>query len=106
MIIDLEHARHCYEEIVKLTKKHNGKVVIFVGFDIDSLCSLRILVALLRADNIKYEIIPVMNYDQLDLKLEEFKVSYGSIGNDSHKGTKAFVMINCGGTRDLSKYWF
>jgi len=106
MIIDLEHARHCYEEIVKLTKKHNGKVVIFVGFDIDSLCSLRILVTLLRADNIKYEIIPVMNYDQLDSKLEEFKVSYGSIGNDSHKAIKAFVMINCGGTRDLSKHWF
>lgn len=106
MIILIEDARHCYEEIVKRTKKYNGKVVIFVGFDIDSLCSLRILVALLRSDNLKYEIIPVMNYGQLDAKLDEFKKSFDSIGSDSNKETKAFVMINCGGTRDISKSWF
>jgi len=106
MIITIENARSCYEEIVNKCKKSNGKVVIFVGFDIDSLCSLRILISLFRSDNIKYEIIPVMNYDQLDLKLEEFKKSFETIGNDSNKNIKAFVMINCGGTRDISKYWF
>jgi cell division control protein 45 len=96
MIIALENARALYEQIVKRTKSFNGKVIIFVGYDIDSLCALRILVALLRADWVKYEIVPVMNYDQLDSKIEDYK----------NTDARSFVMINCGGTRDMSKYWF
>ena len=63
MIILLENARICYEEILKKAKHKKEKVIIFVGFDLDSMCSLRILVNLLKSDAIKYEIIPVMNYD-------------------------------------------
>jgi cell division control protein 45 len=96
MIIPLENARALYEQIVKRTKSSNGKVIIFVGYDVDALCALRILVVLLRADWVKYEIVPVMNYDQLDLKIEDYK----------NTDAKSFVMINCGGTRDMSKYWF
>ena len=97
MIIALENARVCYDEIVKRVKRYNGKVIIFVGYDIDALCTLRILVILLRADWLKYEIVPVMNYDQLDQKIEEYK---------NNSSIKSFIFINCGGTRDITSYWF
>jgi cell division control protein 45 len=97
MIIQLENARICYDEIVKRVKKYNGKVIIFVGYDIDALCTLRMLVFLLRGDWLKYEIVPVMNFDQLDQKIEEYK----TIGY-----VKSFILINCGGTRDMTKHWF
>ena len=71
MIIELELARETYEKIKEKVKKKNGKIIIIVSFDIDALCSLRILVALLRADNIRYEVIPVMNYSMIERKFED-----------------------------------
>src|SRR5690348_255186 len=110
MIIRLDNARSTYEEIIRRVKQANGKVVIFLGFDIDSLCSLRILVSLLRADNVRYEIVPVMNYIILENKLEEFKKTFHNNPLDNKvsnsRDIKAFIMINCGGSRDMSKMWF
>jgi cell division control protein 45 len=103
MIIKLEKAANFYSDFVNRLKRSNGKVIIFVGFDIDSLCSLRILVNLLRTDNIQYDIIPVMTHSHVDTKLEEIKKIYEE---SMEKQIKAFVMINCGGTRDMSNKWF
>jgi cell division control protein 45 len=103
MIIKLEKAANFYSDFVNRLKRSNGKVIIFVGFDIDSLCSLRILVNLLRTDNIPYDIIPVMSHTHIDTKLDELKKIYEE---SLQKEIKAFVMINCGGTRDMTKKWF
>jgi hypothetical protein len=55
------------------------------------------LKTLLRLNNIKYIVIPVINHIQLNEKIEEKKNS-----ND----IASIIMINCGGANDLTKYWF
>ena len=108
MLISLENAGECYTHIVKKVKYNNGKIIIFVGFDIDSLCTLRILITLLRGDNVRYEIIPLMNNDQLEFKISDLEKSYYStveVGSGS-KDIKAIIMINCGGNMDISHKWF
>ena len=100
MIMKFEEARKIYDIIVKRIKKSNGKILIFVGFDIDALCALRILVCLLRIDHIKYEIIPIESYCQFDTKLDELKKCYEK--NFNERDIKAIFLINCDGTRDMS----
>ena len=101
MIIKIDNARICYDEIIKKIRKKNGRLLIFVSFDVDSICSIRLLKNLLRIDSIKFEIIPVMNYDILDKNLEEYRKI-----NDEKKDISSIIMLNCGGTIDLSNYWF
>jgi len=102
MIIKIEDARICYDEILKKTRRiKGGRLLIFVGFDIDSICSLRLLIMLIRADTIKFEIIPVFNYENLEKKIEDYRKSY-----EKNKDIASIVMLNCGGTLDLTKHWF
>lgn len=102
MIIKIEDARICYEEILKKVKRiKGGRILIFVGFDIDSICSLRLLIMLIRVDSIKFEIIPVFNYENLEKKIEDYRKSY-----DKNKDIGSIVMLNCGGTLDLTNHWF
>ena len=104
----LENARICYEEIRSKSYKKKGKVIILVGFDIDSLTSLRILVALLKSDGIQYEIIPIYNSISWKKKIEYFNPDlYNSNTNkQNNQPTCAFVLLKCVGTLDMSKYWF
>jgi len=97
MILKIENARICYEEILKKAKQYQGLILIFTSFDIDSICTLRILSALLKPQNVRYEFIPVSNYDQLDQKIEEKKLV---------ENIASIILINCGGSKDLTKYWF
>lgn len=102
MIIKIEDARACYDEIVKrIRRKKGGRLLIFVGFDIDSICSLRLLIMLIRVDSIKFEIIPVFNYENLEKKIEDYKKSH-----ERNNDICSIVMLNCGGTLDLSNHWF
>lgn len=96
MIIQIQNAGICFQEIIKLLNKPEDSVIIFVSFDVDALCTLRILCNLLKHFNKTYSIFPVISLDQMDMKINE---SEGS-------NTKAFIMINCGGSKDLTKYWF
>jgi len=102
MIIKIEDARICYEELLKkVRKKKGGRLLIFVGFDIDSICSLRLLLVLLRVDSIKFEIIPVFNYENLEKKIEDYK----KLSEDKNE-IGSIIMLNCGGTLDLTNHWF
>lgn len=102
MIIKIEDARACYDEMIKRIRRiKGGRLLIFVGFDIDSICSLRLLIMLIRADSIKFEIIPVFNYENLEKKIEDYKKSY-----EKNKDIGSIVMLNCGGTLDLTNEWF
>ena len=99
MIILLEKAHIWYEIINNRIKKHsNGKIIIIVSRNIDSLTALRILVGLFKSDVIPYEIIPVQNYDEVDKEIINCQKMEDEI--------KGFVFINCIGEIDLTKYWF
>ncbi len=102
MIIKIEDARACYDEIIKRIRRiKSGRLIIFVGFDIDSICSLRLLIMLIRVDSIKFEIIPVFNYENLEKKIEDYRKSY-----EKNKDIGSIIMLNCGGTLDLTNHWF
>ena len=99
MIILLEKAHTWYEIINNRIKKHsNGKIIIILSMNIDSLTSLRILAGLFKSDVIPYEIIPVQNYDDVDKEIINCEKMQDEI--------KGFVFINCTGEIDLTKYWF
>ncbi len=97
MILLVENARLGYEEIIKNCMKEDDMILVFTGFDIDSICTIRILKTLLKQQNIKYVVIPVINFDQLNQKIKE---------NENVKNISTIIMINCGGSNDLTKYWF
>lgn len=96
MIITLANAGLCFEEILKLLKGPQDFVLIFTSFDVDSLCTLRIITYLLKINNKQYSIFPVLSVEQMEKKIIE---SEGS-------PVKAFVLINCGGSKDINNYWF
>ena len=96
MLIKLENAGFCFEEILKLLIKPDDTIIIFVAFDVDSLCTIRIISNLLKHNNKNYTIFPVMSFEHMEKKIIETESS----------NIKALIMINCGGTKDLSKYWF
>ena len=99
MLILLEKAYVWYELINKRIRNDpNGKIIILVSHNIDSLTSLRILVGLFKSDVIPYEIIPVQNYDEVDKEIINCQKMKDEI--------KGFVFINCIGEIDLTKYWF
>jgi hypothetical protein len=99
MLILLEKAYVWYELINKRIRNDpNGKIIILVSHNIDSLTSLRILVGLFKSDVIPYEIIPVQNYDEVDKEIINCQKMKDEI--------KGFVFINCVGEIDLTKYWF
>ncbi|EAR84925.3 CDC45-like protein (macronuclear) [Tetrahymena thermophila SB210] len=97
MLIDQTSIIHCYEKIQK--KAINGcvTVFIFVAFDADSLCSLKILTGLLKSDNIAYKVLPVTGFSQLEASIDECQTS---------ESIQSMIFINCGGVLDLTQKWF
>ena len=61
--------------------------------DVDSLCALKILVSLLRDNNITYSVFPVAGYDNL----------YEHNGRFGGEEERAVVLLNCGATDDLGE---
>lgn len=96
MIFDIKKAKLAFEIFVKKGKL-NGKIVIFVSFNIDAIAALRIFIFLITSENIKYQVIPVFNNDQLEEKIDKLKNNEGLI--------EGFVFINCGGNIDFTKSW-
>jgi len=66
------------------------RVLILVNFDVDAICSCRILQYLLLCDTVSYSIIPVQNQSELVSAYKE-----------SCEQTDHVILINCGGTIDL-----
>ena len=100
MLIQLDKARQWYDVLVKRisAKKKKAKVLILVSPTIDSLTSLRIIVGLFKSDIIPYEIIPILNTENLTIQLENLKsCTFQIIG---------MIFINCVGQIDLTNYWF
>nr|CAG4643303.1 EOG090X08GG [Ilyocryptus agilis] len=66
------------------------RVLIFVNFDVDAICSCRILQYLLLCDTVSYSIIPVRSLEELVLAYKE-----------NCEQADHVIFVNCGGTVDL-----
>ncbi|UYV66717.1 CDC45 [Cordylochernes scorpioides] len=73
-----------YQKVIK------SNVLIFVNYDVDAICSTRILQYLLKCDNIEYTLIPVYDKDELIKSYQTYKDTFENI-----------ILINCGGNIDI-----
>lgn len=67
-----------------------NRVLLLVHYDVDAVCTCKILQSLFKCDNILYTLIPVGGISQLKNAYEE-----------NHEEIKYVVLVNCGGTIDL-----
>lgn len=65
-------------------------MLLLVHYDVDSICTCKILQGLFKSDNISYTLVPVGG-------IAELKTAY----EENHEEIKFVVLINCGGTIDL-----
>ena len=100
MLIPLHNLRHIYQHILKSGIELDGKgcsIFIFVSNDPDSISSLKLLVTLLKSDEVQFTAIPVFSNMHLIKEFQELK---------SSKFVRSLIFINCGGNLNLTTYWF
>ncbi|XP_064612801.1 cell division control protein 45 homolog [Liolophura sinensis] len=76
--------REFYEAVL------HQRVLVFVGFDVDGLCAVKILQYLFQCDHVLYTIIPVAGKQDLERAFVE-----------NSEGMKHVLMINCGANLDV-----
>ncbi|KAJ1912539.1 DNA replication initiation factor cdc45 [Mycoemilia scoparia] len=100
--LDVEKYEEAYKRILegsaKAIKEGAGActVLLLVADDPDAICALRILIWLLKQDNIAYKTVPIGNYADLS------RVNKETI--EKSREIKSIVMINCGGRVDINDY--
>lgn len=66
------------------------RVLLLVHYDVDAICSCKILQELFKCDNISYTLVPVGGIADLKTAYEE-----------NNEEIKYVVLVNCGGTIDI-----
>lgn len=67
-----------------------NRVLLLVHYDVDAICTCKILQGLFKSDNISYTLVPVGGISELKTAYEE-----------NNEEVKYVVLVNCGGTIDL-----
>uniref|UniRef100_A0A2H1VKQ4 SFRICE_006297 n=1 Tax=Spodoptera frugiperda TaxID=7108 RepID=A0A2H1VKQ4_SPOFR len=67
-----------------------NRVLLLVHYDVDAICTCKILQGLFKSDNISYTLVPVGGIAELKQAYEE-----------NNEEIKYVVLVNCGGTIDL-----
>ncbi|KAJ0173343.1 hypothetical protein K1T71_011519 [Dendrolimus kikuchii] len=67
-----------------------NRVLLLVHYDVDAICTCKILQGLFKSDNISYTLIPVGGISELKTAYEE-----------NNEEIKYVLLVNCGGTIDL-----
>mmetsp|Transcript_6417 Transcript_6417/g.9325 ORF Transcript_6417/g.9325 Transcript_6417/m.9325 type:complete len:872 (-) Transcript_6417:111-2726(-) len=134
MLLEREDWHRGYSQIVRdcrpsstngslLSPAVGGTVLMLCNPDADALCAARILSYAFRADNVLYQLRPCGGCTRLTQILEKLlKVSNPSLGDDQHQDgvankycpkkktrsntIKAIVLINFGGSKNLTKLLF
>ncbi|KAI8969151.1 DNA replication pre-initiation complex subunit Cdc45 [Mycotypha africana] len=93
--INNRHFHEAYEYIKEDAADSNSSCIVFVSAtDVDSLCAVRLLQAILKSDFIQHRIVPIA--DPQDLETANQKL----IAGDDE--LRSVIMINCGGTEDIN----
>ncbi|PZC80648.1 hypothetical protein B5X24_HaOG214215 [Helicoverpa armigera] len=67
-----------------------NRVLLLVHYDVDAICTCKILQGLFKSDNVSYTLVPVGGIGELKQAYEE-----------NNEEIKYVVLVNCGGTIDL-----
>eukprot|EP00658_Telonema_sp_P-2_P077364 TRINITY_DN6978_c0_g1_i3.p1 TRINITY_DN6978_c0_g1~~TRINITY_DN6978_c0_g1_i3.p1 ORF type:complete len:574 (-),score=126.51 TRINITY_DN6978_c0_g1_i3:286-2007(-) len=88
--------RAAWQEIKSKSSSGTCSVILFLARDVDSLATAHTLEALLRADHVLYQMVPVSGYQELQEEWEEYQKT---------DEINSVVLINCGGLYDLGSHW-
>eukprot|EP01060_Flectonema_neradi_P000065 TRINITY_DN10058_c0_g1_i1.p1 TRINITY_DN10058_c0_g1~~TRINITY_DN10058_c0_g1_i1.p1 ORF type:complete len:575 (+),score=66.15 TRINITY_DN10058_c0_g1_i1:55-1779(+) len=80
-----------YEKIREIWGEGRVPVQVLVGCDVDSVCSLKILMQLMLTDKVQPAVTPVQCHGDVERAIKEIPEDSASI-----------LMINCGANQDLS----
>jgi len=94
--ISKENFEKIYIKIRQDSIENNSSVLIFVSPSTDSICAAKVLLTLLKIDNIPHQIIPISGWSDLS------KANQNKIENNDELRT--VIMINCGGLVDLTEF--
>lgn len=92
MFYSLTQLKNFFDLIKRKIKKKDGIIHIYCSYEVDSICSAKILSKLFTSENISYKIIPINGYNLLQKTLEK---------DQNVKNLIFIFMINCGGRIDL-----
>ncbi|XP_026728688.1 cell division control protein 45 homolog [Trichoplusia ni] len=67
-----------------------NRVLLLVHYDVDAICTCKILQSLFKCDNVSYTLVPVGG-------IAELRQAY----DENNEEIKYVVLVNCGGTIDL-----
>lgn len=101
MLIDKNDIAKVFESIQSVYIKYKRAVIIICSIDCDSVCTVKILTALMRAENIAFMVLPVYSYENIigfNKKILQPKI----IDDKLH----TIVLINCGALIDLNELFF
>lgn len=71
MIYKQHSLQSVYKNIRKQTIKHNSTILIFCTYSIDSITTAKLLTTLFSKDQLKYKIVPIASYADLDSRILE-----------------------------------
>jgi cell division control protein 45 len=94
--ISKENFEKIYIKIRQDSIENNSSVLIFVSPSADSICAAKVLLTLLKIDNIAHQIIPISGWSDLS-KANQNKI-------ESNEELRTVIMINCGGLVDLTEF--
>jgi CDC45-like protein len=97
MIYKTHSLSSVYKNIKKQTIRHNSSITIFCSYSIDSITTTKLLTTLFSKDQLKYKVIPIASYADLDCRISELK-DVDNLG--------FIFLVNCGARAEISKYWF
>ncbi|KAJ8902625.1 hypothetical protein NDN08_005945 [Rhodosorus marinus] len=95
MIVSLRNLVDCWSEVVRSREEASGPVLLFVALDdCDAIATAMSVMALLKADLVRYEVVPVVDLGQLADRFKEMA---------KPAEPRSAVFINCGARVDLEK---
>mmetsp|Transcript_41242 Transcript_41242/g.162670 ORF Transcript_41242/g.162670 Transcript_41242/m.162670 type:complete len:477 (-) Transcript_41242:738-2168(-) len=95
MIVSLRNLVDCWSEVVRSREEASGPVLLFVALDdCDAIATAMSVMGLLKADLVRYEVVPVVDHVQLADRFKEMA---------KPAEPRSAVCINCGGRVDLER---
>eukprot|EP00128_Syssomonas_multiformis_P002770 Colp12_sorted_trinity150504_noHs@5286 len=97
MLVTTEGFHALYTELKKRALDGDCSILVLAAQDCDSVCAVRILTALFKADLLSYALRPISGYDDYKLVNDEL-IAQGD-------KARSVVMINCGGNVSIEEYF-
>eukprot|EP00123_Amoebidium_parasiticum_P010126 comp19908_c0_seq1/m.24137 comp19908_c0_seq1/g.24137 ORF comp19908_c0_seq1/g.24137 comp19908_c0_seq1/m.24137 type:complete len:620 (-) comp19908_c0_seq1:708-2567(-) len=97
MLIPKAEFRTIYKEVKKDALRTQGtSVLIFAALNTDAVCACKMLTNALQHDYIKYNVLPVVGYDDMSSAIRDY------MDEDT---LRSVFLLNCGGGLDLLEHF-